>query len=467
MAAVETGCCIVGGGPAGVMLGYLLARRGVEVTVLEKHQDFFRDFRGDTVHPSTLDVLQELGLLAEFLQLPHQKVESAGVVIGDSTFQVADFRHLPTRCKFIALMPQWDFLNFLSNHAKKFPTFQLLIEHQAVDLIKDRRRIAGVVALNNGQEVEIRADLVIGCDGRHSVVRRAAGLKVIEHGVPIDVLWFRISRMPGDPSDVLGNVNYGKVLIMINRADYFQAGFIIRKGSFDSIQARGLDAFREGIRQLVPWLGERVEELRDWDQVKMLTVQINRLKRWHRPGLLCIGDAAHAMSPAGGVGINLAIQDAVAAANLLAGPLLEGRVSDRDLAAVERRRLFPTRVTQGVQLLTHRGMGRIFDDPKPIHVSWPFKAIRHVPGVHRAVGYAIGVGARPEHVRDDVRANPLVTGVAKVACAGLVCAGVGMVASAAVCGWAAWRVWRKVTEAEGRTGSRNARRASMAAVARS
>ena len=465
--AVETGCCIVGGGPAGVMLGYLLARRGVNVTVLEKHQDFFRDFRGDTVHPSTLDVLKELGLLEEFLELPHQKVESAGVVIGDSAFQVADFRHLPTHCKFIALMPQWDFLNFLLSHAKKFPSFQLLMQHQAVDLIKERRRVAGVVALNNGQKVEVRADLVIGCDGRHSVVRSAAGLKVIERGVPIDVLWFRISRMPGDPSDVLGNVNYGKVLILINRADYFQAGFIIRKGSFASVQARGLDAFRESIRQLAPWLGERVEELRDWEQVKMLTVQINRLKRWHRPGLLCIGDAAHAMSPAGGVGINLAIQDAVAAANLLAGPLLEGKVFESDLAAVERRRLFPTRVTQGVQLLAHRGMGRIFDDPKPIHVAWPFKAIQHVPGVHRAVGYAIGVGARPEHLRENERPNPIVTGVAKVACAGLVCAGVGMVASAAVCGWVAWKVWRKVAEAGSERGSRNAGRASTTAVARS
>jgi 2-polyprenyl-6-methoxyphenol hydroxylase-like FAD-dependent oxidoreductase len=452
--AVETGCCIVGGGPAGMMLGYRLARRGVNVTVLEKHQDFFRDFRGDTVHPSTLDVLKELGLLEEFLELPHQKVESAGLVLGGFVFQVADFRHLPTHCKFIALMPQWDFLNFLSGHAKK------------VDLIKERRRVAGVVALNNGQKVEVRADLVIGCDGRHSVVRSAAGLKVIERGVPIDVLWFRISRMPGDPSDVLGNVNYGKVLILINRADYFQAGFIIRKGSFASVQARGLDAFRESIRQLVPWLGERVEELRAWEQVKMLTVQINRLKRWHRPGLLCIGDAAHAMSPAGGVGINLAIQDAVAAANLLAGPLLEGRVFESDLAAVEKRRLFPTRVTQGVQLLAHRGMGRIFDDPKSIHVAWPFKAIQHVPGVHRAVGYAIGVGARPEHVRDDVKRSSRGVGLAKAACVGLVCAGVGMAAATAVCGWAAWKVWGKIAEAEGQRGSRNVRRTSTAVVAR-
>jgi 2-polyprenyl-6-methoxyphenol hydroxylase-like FAD-dependent oxidoreductase len=442
--AVETGCCIVGGGPAGVMLGYLLARRGVEVTVLEKHRDFFRDFRGDTVHPSTLEVLKELGLLEEFLKLPHERVESAALAIGGSTFRVADFRHLPTYCKFVALMPQWDFLNFLSSHAKRFPAFQLLMEHEAVELEKNGRRIGGVVAMHNGQEVRVHADLVVGCDGRHSVVRRAAGLKVIEYGVPIDVLWFRISRRPEDPAAVLGNANYGKALILIDRSDYFQAGLIIQKGSFESIRARGLDAFREDICQIVPWLGDRVGELRDWDQIKVLTVQINRLKRWRRPGLLCIGDAAHAMSPAGGVGINLAIQDAVAAANLLAGPLLEGRVSESVLAAVERRRLLPTRVTQAVQLAAHRGMARLFDHPGPIQVPWQIQKIQHIPGIQRAVGHAIGVGARPEHVRDERPANRRSPLLAKVACAGLVCAGVGMAATAAVCGWAAWKVWSRM-----------------------
>jgi 2-polyprenyl-6-methoxyphenol hydroxylase-like FAD-dependent oxidoreductase len=363
---LETTCCVVGGGPAGMVLGYLLARRGVKVTVLEKHRDFFRDFRGDTVHPSTLEVLKELGLLEEFLKLPHEQVSSLGVIIGDSKFDVADFSHVPATCKFVALMPQWDFLNFLSGHAKSFPSFQLLMQHEAKDLLREGERIVGVVAQNEGREVQIHADLVVGCDGRHSVVRTAAGLEVIEHGAPIDVLWFRIGRKPEDPAQVLGNVNYGKALILINRSDYFQAGLIVAKGSYDDIRARGLDAFRADIRKIAPYLGDRVNELRDWEQIKILTVQINRLRRWYLPGLLCIGDAAHAMSPAGGVGINLAIQDAVAAANLLTKPLQERCVSEAALANVQKRREFPTRVTQAVQLAAHRGLARVFETAGPI-----------------------------------------------------------------------------------------------------
>ena len=363
---LQTTCCVVGGGPAGMVLGYLLARKGVQVTVLEKHQDFFRDFRGDTVHPSTLEVLQELGLLEDFLDLPHEEVTSLGVIIGDSFFDVADFRHVPATCKFVALMPQWDFLNFLSDHAKKFPSFQLLMQHEATDLIRDGERITGVVAQHEGQAVQIHTDLVVGCDGRHSVTRGAAGMQLIEHGVPIDVLWFRISRKPDDPAQVLGNVNYGKALILINRSDYFQAGLIIAKGSYDEIRARGLDAFRADIRKLAPYLGERVNELHDWEQVKILTVQINRLPRWYRAGLLCIGDAAHAMSPAGGVGINLAIQDAIATANLLTGPLHERCVPEVVLAAVQKRRELPTRVTQAIQIFAHRGLARVFENPGPI-----------------------------------------------------------------------------------------------------
>jgi 2-polyprenyl-6-methoxyphenol hydroxylase-like FAD-dependent oxidoreductase len=423
-----------------MMLGYLLARRGVEVAVLEKHEDFFRDFRGDTVHPSTLEVLKELGLLEEFLKLPHQRVESVGIVIGDSQFEVADFRHVPTHCKFVALMPQWDYLNFLSDHAKKFPSFRLLMGHEAADLIRDGKRVVAVVAKSDGCAVEVRADLVVGCDGRHSVVRRAAGLEVIEHGVPIDVLWFRLSRMPGDPAQVLGNVNYGKALILIDRSDYFQAGLIIPKGSFDAIRARGIEAFRTDIRAIVPWLGERVNELRDWDQVKILTVQINRLRRWHQPGLLCIGDAAHAMSPAGGVGINLAIQDAVAAANLLTGPLSKRRLAEADLAAVQRRRTFPTVITQAIQLGAHRGIKRVFETQGPVRAPWQMEAVQHIPGIHRALGYAVGVGARPEHVHVQRRAKPLVAGLAALGCAAI-----GGVAAAAVCGWVAWKVLRKVT----------------------
>ncbi|HEY1808050.1 MAG TPA: FAD-dependent oxidoreductase [Acidobacteriaceae bacterium] len=439
---LETTCCIVGGGPAGMMLGYMLARQGVEVTVLEKHQDFFRDFRGDTVHPSTLEVLGEFGLLDEFLNLPHQQVKSAGAVIGGSTFRMADFRHLPTRCKFVALMPQWDFLNFLSSHARQLPGFQVLMKHEVVDLRRSGQRVAGVVARSDGQEVEVRADLVVGCDGRHSVTRRAGGLEVIEHGVPIDVLWFRISRRPGDPAEVLGNINYGKALILIDRSDYFQAGLIIRKGSYDRIVARGIEAFRADIRELVPWMGERVNELQDWEEIKILTVQINRLRRWHRPGLLCIGDAAHAMSPAGGVGINLAIQDSVAAANRLARPLKERRVCEADLAAVERRRVFPTRITQAIQVAAHRGLARAFENTGPVHAPWQMKAAQQIPGIHQALGYVIGVGVRPEHVREGTRAHQRGARLT-----GMVCAGAGF---AAVCGWAAWKMWSRAHDRGGK-----------------
>lgn len=441
---VETTCCVVGGGPAGMMLGYLLARRGVHVTVLEKHGDFFRDFRGDTVHPSTLEVLKELGLLEEFLSLPHQKVESLGVILGGTLFEVADFRHVPASCKFVALMPQWDFLNFLSRHAKRFPSFQLLMQHEAADLIRDDdgRRIRGVVAQHQGREFEVRADLVVACDGRHSAMRSAAGLELIEHGVPIDVLWFRISRRPEDPASVLGNVNYGKALILINRSDYFQAGLIVEKGSFEQIKARGLDALRADISRIAPYLGERVNELRDWEQVKILTVQIDRLRRWYRPGLLCIGDAAHAMSPAGGVGINLAIQDAVAVANLLTEALLDGCVAETRLAAVQRRREFPTRVTQAIQVFAHRGFARIFENPGPIQAPWQMKAAAHIPGIQSALGYAVGIGARPEHVCEKVRA-----GARPCCAAAALFAGIGLVATAAAFGWAAWKAWNKAGQA--------------------
>jgi 2-polyprenyl-6-methoxyphenol hydroxylase-like FAD-dependent oxidoreductase len=430
---LETTCCVVGGGPAGMMLGYLLARRGVKVTVLEKHQDFFRDFRGDTVHPSTLEVLKELGLLKEFLELPHEEVTSLGVILGNSFINVADFRHVPVTCKFVALMPQWDFLNFLSGHAKRFPSFQLLMQHEATDLIRDGERITGVMAQHEGQGVRVYADLVVACDGRHSVTRRAAGMQLIERGVPIDVLWFRISRKPDDPAQVMGSVNNGKALILINRSDYFQAGVIIAKDSYGEIRDLGLDAFRTDVRELAPYLEERVNELHDWEQVKILTVQINRLRRWYRTGLLCIGDAAHAMSPAGGVGINLAIQDAVATANLLTGPLLERCVSEAALAAVQKRRELPTRVTQAIQTFAHRGLASVFENPRPIQAPWQAKVVSRI-GFDRVMGYAVGIGMRPEHVRERTWARP------RRRLATAIFAGIGV---AAACSWAAWRVCRR------------------------
>jgi 2-polyprenyl-6-methoxyphenol hydroxylase-like FAD-dependent oxidoreductase len=396
---VATTCCVVGGGPAGVMLGYLLARKGIQVTVLEKHTDFFRDFRGDTVHPSTLEVLDELDLLDEFLKLPYQKAESAGGVFGDFEFLAADFRFVPTRCKFVAFMPQWDFLNFLSDKATRYPGFDLRMHHEVTDLIMEDERVVGVRALGpDGDTVEVHAGLVVGCDGRQAVTRRAAGMELLEFGAPMDVLWFRISRNPGDPQQVFGRFNYGRMLILIDRAEYFQAGLIIPKGSFDEIKSAGLDQFRAIVRRIAPFLDGRVDEIQNWDHIRILTVQLNRLCCWHREGLLCIGDAAHAMSPVGGVGINLAIQDAVAAANLLALPLKEGKATGAVLALVQRRRQLPTRITQAVQALAHRGAVKLFQQSGPLQAPWQLKAAVRIPGLQVAVGYAIGIGVRPEHV---------------------------------------------------------------------
>jgi 2-polyprenyl-6-methoxyphenol hydroxylase-like FAD-dependent oxidoreductase len=406
MESLRTTCCVVGGGPAGVMLGYLLARAGVEVVVLEKHGDFFRDFRGDTVHPSTLQVMHELGLLEDFLKLPHQELTSVSGRVGDFSFDAADFSHLHTRCTFVALMPQWDFLKFLSDRAKRFARFQIRMQCEGFDLIRVGQRIAGVDARSADGHMHIQADLVVACDGRHSTMRRAAGLEVQESGVPIDVLWFRISRRTGDPEQLLGNINYSRALILINRGDYFQAGLIIPKGSFEQTKHEGVDAFRETIRRIAPYLGNRVGELESWDRIKLLTVQINRLRKWHLPGLLCIGDAAHAMSPAGGVGINLAIQDAVATANLLAEALRQGRLTEALLARVQERREFPARVTQMLQVNAHKLFEQIFATRGPTEAPWQLKAISRMPGVQRVIGRVVGIGVRPEHVADAAKREP-------------------------------------------------------------
>jgi 2-polyprenyl-6-methoxyphenol hydroxylase-like FAD-dependent oxidoreductase len=399
MEQIRTTCCIAGGGPAGMMLGLLLARAGVDVVVLEKHADFLRDFRGDTVHPSTLEVVHELGLLDEFLKLPHRRVERLGGIVGDTPIRIADFTHLPTRCKFIALMPQWDFLNFLAEHGRRYPTFHLHMRAEVTGLIEEGGRVAGVRATTPDGELAVRSTLVVGADGRTSVVRERAGLTVEDIGAPMDVLWMRLSRRESDGAEALGRIAAGRMFVMIDRGDYWQCAYLIRKGAADEIKAQGLDAFRSAIVDVAPLLRDRVQELRTWDDVKLLTVKIDRLARWHRPGLLCIGDAAHAMSPVGGVGINLAVQDAVAAANRLAAPLRAGTLSEEDLAAVQRRRTFPTRMTQAIQVFIQNNvLSRVLASRGTLSPPWPVRLISACPMLQRIPARLVGLGVRPEHV---------------------------------------------------------------------
>ena len=393
-----TTCCIAGGGPAGVMLGYLLARAGVHVIVLEKHKDFFRDFRGDTIHPSTLELMYELGLLEEFLKLPHQELQRIGGQFGDLIFTGADFSHLPTHCKFIALMPQWDFLNFFASQGKQFRTFDLRMEHEAIGVLEKDGGVEGIRVKTPEGLMEIEADLVVACDGRHSTVRDAAKFEVMDFGVPVDVLWFHISRRADDSYQALGRIDYGEMLVLINREEYFQAGLIVRKAAFDSVKAAGLPAFWESLLRIAPFLGERVEEVKGWEQVKLLSIQINRLRQWYKPGLLCIGDAAHAMSPAGGVGINYAIQDAVATANLLAEALREHKVTDALLAQVQERREFPVRIVQSLQAKAHNASVNFLGRPVKAKAPWQMRAFFRIPGLERLMARGIGLGVRPEHI---------------------------------------------------------------------
>jgi 2-polyprenyl-6-methoxyphenol hydroxylase-like FAD-dependent oxidoreductase len=487
---INVSCCIAGGGPAGMVLAYLLARAGVEVLVLEKHADFLRDFRGDTIHPSTLEVLYELGLLEEFLKVPHDELRELSAEIGGLQFIVGDFTHVPGHCKFIALMPQWDFLNFMADRAKRYPEFNLRMQAEVTDVILEGDRVIGVRAKTQLGPVEIRAELVIGADGRHSVVREKAELEVETFGSPIDVLWMRIPRKPSDPPQTFGHIDSRRVLVMIQRNDYWQCAFVIAKGGFAGIREEGLQAFRDDMVRLQPFLRGREGELKRWEDIKLLTVVIDRLKKWHRPGLLCIGDAAHAMSPIGGVGINLAIQDAVAAANILApafqrgttpgtipvmdalseaispaegalpaaiamelttaldsapgafiapsrapklspaflrsafdasGARVQGRagsaaaparaedsrslepryssVTEDDLAAVQRRREFPTRMMQRIQVaIQNRVISRVLSANKQIEVPLVVKLLRRFPILRRIPAYIVGIGFRPEHV---------------------------------------------------------------------
>jgi len=397
---VSVRCCIAGGGPAGMMLGFLLARAGIAVQVLEKHADFLRDFRGDTIHPSTLEVMHELGVLEEFLKRPHQEVRTIGGQIGDVFLQLADFSRLPTRCRFVAFMPQWDFLNFIEKQAKRYPGFRLEMEAEATGLIEEGGRIRGVLAETPQGSLAVRADLVVGADGRHSVVRERSGLESVDLGAPMDVLWMRLSRHPTDPEQTLGRVDAGRILVMLDRGDYWQCAFVIPKGGFDQIRAGGLTNFRAEIVRLAPYLGDRIGELADWSDIRLLTVAVDRLLAWHRPGLLCIGDAAHAMSPIGGVGINLAIQDAVAAANILAPRLLKGGVTEDDLQRVQRRREFPTRATQRLQVfLQNRVIGRVLQSTGKLSPPLPIRLLGRWPWLRRIPARLIGLGFRPEHVR--------------------------------------------------------------------
>ena len=397
---MKTQCCIVGGGPAGMMLGFLLARAGVKVVVLEKHGDFLRDFRGDTVHPSTLTVMHELGLLDDFLKLPHHKISRFAGYFGNERIEIADLTHLPVPAPYIAMMPQWDFLDFLAGRGKAYAGFTLLMHAEAQGLIEEGGKVVGVRATVEGKAEEIRADLVVGADGRHSTVREATGLKVLDIGAPIDVLWFRLSRKPGDPSEVMGRFDVGSFLVMLDRGDYWQCAYVIPKGGIERTKSEGLEAFRTRVVEMSPFLADRVDELKTWDDVKLLSVTVDRLKKWWRPGLICIGDAAHAMSPIAGVGINVAIQDAVAAANRLAGPLRAGKATDDDLQAIQKRRIPAVRFTQWLQLtIQRRIISRVLatqDRPKPLPF---FKLFNSFPILRRIPARLIGVGIRPEHVR--------------------------------------------------------------------
>lgn len=395
-------CCIVGAGPAGLMLGLLLARAGVEVTVLEKHSDFLRDFRGDTVHPSTLEVMHELGLLDGLLKLPHTQAPMLHAEIDGKDITIANFSRLPTKCRFIAFMPQWEFLDYIARQAAKFPNFRLIMQAVATELIEEGDRITGVRATTPGGELEIRTALVVGADGRNSIVREKAALKIDSFGSPRDVLWIKLSHRPDDPPFVMKHGGPRQGFVMIDRGDYWQCGYVVREGSFDDVKVAGLDAFRAAVASISPLPLERMDEVRSWDNVHVLSIRIDRLNRWWRPGLLCIGDAAHAMSPIGGFGVNLAIQDAVAAANILAAPLRDGRLADKHLAAIEARRSFPTKATQKMQLMMQRARSRreAADNGKQAGPPSFMRRIARWPVLAHLAGRLIGLGFRTEHVQE-------------------------------------------------------------------
>ncbi len=401
---LTTQCCIAGGGPAGMMLGFLLARAGIDVVVLEKHADFLRDFRGDTIHPSTLEVMAELGLLEQFLALPHQKVQELAGEIGGERVVLADFSHLPVRCPYIAFMPQWDFLDFLADQGRLYPGFHLHMQAEATDFVKDGETVTGVRVRVPDGEMEVKADLVVAADGRNSRLRDLAGLEVEDLGAPIDVLWMRLSKKPGDGSQALGRIEAGRFFVMLDRGDYWQCAYVIPKGGIAEVQKKGLPAFRQSIVEINPALADRVAEIASWDDVSLLTVRVDRLRDWCKPGLLVIGDAAHAMSPVGGVGINLAIQDAVATANILAERLKQGPVPLDILRNVQRRREWPTKMTQSFQILAqNRFVYPALRSTTRFRPPFFAKALTRFPWLRRIPARLVGMGFRPEHVSDAIR----------------------------------------------------------------
>jgi 2-polyprenyl-6-methoxyphenol hydroxylase-like FAD-dependent oxidoreductase len=403
---MQVRCCIVGGGPAGMMLGYLLGRAGIDVVVLEKHADFFRDFRGDTVHPSTLQVMDELGLIDGFLKLPHQQLQKLDGMFGGTQVRIADLSRVATKYPFIAFMPQWDFLNFLRESGNRFPSLKVMMNAEATDLIHRGEEIAGVRAKTPEGEIDIQADLTIACDGRHSIVRERAGLAIEEIGAPMDVLWFRAGRRPEETENVFARVESGKMMITFDRGDYWQCAYVIAKGQFDVVKARGLQVLLDDVARMAPILKSGLADVKNWDDVKLLTVAINRLKRWTRPGLLCIGDAAHAMSPIGGVGVNLAVQDAVATANLLAARLASGCPSEDELDAVRKRREFPVRMTQRMQVIAQNNIVSVALKPgnQPLKLPLAVRLISALPWLQGITARFVGLGVRPEHVHSPVRA---------------------------------------------------------------
>lgn len=397
---IDTRCCIAGGGPAGMMLGFLLARAGLDVVVLEKHADFLRDFRGDTIHPSTLELFHELGLLDEFLQLPLARTERIGIHIGGEYIPMVDLTRLKVQAPFMAMAPQWEFLNFLERKAWSFRGFHLMMETEASELIIEKGRVTGVRASTNDGEIEIAAHLTVACDGRRSTLREQAGMKVMDLGAPLDVLWFRLPHQASDGVETGGFVDAGGLLVSIYRGSYWQCAHVILKGGADAIRAAGLPAWRASVAKLAPMFANRMEHVASFDDVKLLSVQVDRLERWYRDGLLCIGDAAHAMSPVGGVGVNLAVADAVAAANLLWRPLANSEVSEADLARVQKRRAWPTWAIQSFQVFAQNNfIAPTLNAKGEVRAPFIMRHLQSIPVLRDLPANLFAMGLRPEHIQ--------------------------------------------------------------------